>query len=123
MRADPLGGGRWAVMRLANEDTIHEVLAHAQRALPLEAIATGPAQRLGMGREFRAISSWTSSSRTSTGSPRPTRAGQLGPGALAAEAPAALEQAAAAEPDGEVRAASGGCCAASRPTPDQQPPS
>ena len=52
--ADPLGGNWSAIMQLASDDTIGQVLEHAQRSLPLRAIASGPADDLGLGPEFRA---------------------------------------------------------------------
>jgi hypothetical protein len=52
--ADPLGGNWWAVMQLASDDTIDQIVEHAERSLPLRAIASGPADHLGFGPEFRA---------------------------------------------------------------------
>ena len=52
--ADPLGGNWWAVMQLVNEETIDQIVRHAERSLPLGAIASGPADELGFGPEFRA---------------------------------------------------------------------
>lgn len=53
---DPLGGNWWAVMQLASEDTIDQIVEHAERSLPLSAIASGPADEFGLGPEFQAHS-------------------------------------------------------------------
>ncbi|WP_436492729.1 hypothetical protein [Actinokineospora sp. HUAS TT18] len=52
--ADPLGSNWFLVMERATGDTIDEVVAFAERAFPLADIASGPADVLGLGPEFRA---------------------------------------------------------------------
>lgn len=43
----------WSVMQTEDGDRIDRVVAFAERELPLDAIASGPADSLGMGPEFR----------------------------------------------------------------------
>jgi len=50
--ADPIGGNWWAVMQQVTDETIDQVVEHAQRSLPLDTIAPGPADGLGLGPEF-----------------------------------------------------------------------
>jgi hypothetical protein len=50
---DPLGGEWSAALRLADESTIGQLVDLATRSLPLDAIATGPGDLLGLGKEFR----------------------------------------------------------------------
>lgn len=52
LQADPLELGRWFdAMQVCGNDHVAEVVACAERALPLETIATGPAKELGLGDE------------------------------------------------------------------------
>ena len=51
----PLTFGRWyAVMQKCNEHRISDVVALAEKALPLEQIASGPGNEMGLGREYEA---------------------------------------------------------------------
>lgn len=54
LTADPLGTDWFALMQVTDDDRIDQVIDLAQRSLPLDAIATGPADALGLGPEFRA---------------------------------------------------------------------
>ena len=46
----------YGVMKLCNQDRIPAVIALAERTIPLEQIATGPAKEVGLGKEFQAHS-------------------------------------------------------------------
>lgn len=53
LQEKPTESGRWYhVMALTNEDRIGEVVAFAEQAIDLAAIATGPRDELGLGRGF-----------------------------------------------------------------------
>jgi hypothetical protein len=55
LQASPLDSSVWfRVMTQATPGTIDEILALATRSLPLEAIATGPGDELGLGKAFEA---------------------------------------------------------------------
>jgi len=55
VRSEPLKSSSWyRLLQQTNEDQIEEVLSFAERALPLDEIATGPADSLGLGEKYAA---------------------------------------------------------------------
>jgi hypothetical protein len=55
LRQDPLDAATWFhAIRQADASTIDEVLALAEALLPLPAIATGPANEMGLGQQYAA---------------------------------------------------------------------
>ena len=57
VQADPTDASRWfSVMAQANAERIGDIVHLAESKLPLAAIATGPADSLGLGPEFKAHS-------------------------------------------------------------------
>lgn len=51
--ADPLASNWWAVMQMADEQRIAEIVSLAERTLPLTEIATGPGTALGLGPRWK----------------------------------------------------------------------
>jgi hypothetical protein len=57
VQADPHDSGNWfRIMQAASATHIDPIIEFAEGALPLQSIATGPADELGMGKEFEAHS-------------------------------------------------------------------
>ncbi|MGV8038763.1 MAG: hypothetical protein AB2L07_01300 [Thermoanaerobaculaceae bacterium] len=55
LREKPLDSGRWFhVMRTADGERIHSVVAFALAALPLDEVAAGPSNTMGVGKEYEA---------------------------------------------------------------------
>jgi hypothetical protein len=55
VRSEPLRSSSWyRLLQQTNENQIEEVLSFAERALPLDEIATGPADSLGLGEKYAA---------------------------------------------------------------------
>jgi hypothetical protein len=53
LSSDPLEGNWYAAMQVVDEERLGRLLELARQSLPLEAIASGPAEALGLGPEFR----------------------------------------------------------------------
>ena len=54
LQAEPLNPRRWFhVMQTCGSERVGEIIAFAERALPLAAIAKGPGRELGMGKEHQ----------------------------------------------------------------------
>ena len=54
LQADPINSPHWYyVMRNANEDRIDEVISFATEKMPLDEIATGPGEEMGLGPDFQ----------------------------------------------------------------------
>jgi hypothetical protein len=57
VRSEPLKSSSWyRLLQQTNEDQIEEILAFAAEALPLDEIASGPADSLGLGEKYAAHS-------------------------------------------------------------------
>jgi hypothetical protein len=57
VRSEPLKSSSWyRLLQQTNEDQIEEILGFASSALPLDEIATGPADSLGLGEKYAAHS-------------------------------------------------------------------
>jgi hypothetical protein len=55
LQASPLDSGNWYnVMRQCNEERIGEIIALAERTIPVEKIGTGPADEMGLGKGWEA---------------------------------------------------------------------
>lgn len=53
VRAEPLKSSSWyRLLQQTNENQIDEILSFAESALPLDEIATGPADSLGLARSM-----------------------------------------------------------------------
>ncbi len=126
LREKPLDSGRWFhVMRATNRERIHAVVAFALAALPIDKIANGPSNAMGVGKEYEAhqcLDFIVQDLGRYPGEGRPLIAaalkspvvrnrymalkalGQWGRDRWPAEAPFALRAAEAIEPDADVRA-------------------
>lgn len=57
LQTKPLDSSRWyEVMRLADNERIGEIIAFAEKSIPVAEIATGPADEMGFGKKFVAHS-------------------------------------------------------------------